>query len=85
MTPNNPPVLRQGPVKKASEYRQHAKECRALAVQAVSDEHRKQLAAMADTWDTLALEREKIAGKEDAHFSLPPVDPKAGAPRRTTH
>ena len=72
-------------MKKASEYRQHAKECRALAVQAVSDEHRKQLAAMANTWDRLAVERENIATKEDERCGPPPVEPKAGAPRRTTH
>jgi hypothetical protein len=47
-------------MKKASEYRQHAKECRALASQAFSEEHRKQLAAMADTWDNLADERAKL-------------------------
>jgi hypothetical protein len=72
-------------VKKASEYRQHAKECRALAIQAVSDEHRKQLAAMADTWDTLATERENIAAKEEARFGLPPGDPKTGLQGRRPH
>jgi hypothetical protein len=76
-------VQRQGPVKKASEYRQHAKECRTLAAQAVSDEHRKQLSAMADTWETLALEREKIAAKDSPEFvhSLPDAPPTA----RVTH
>ncbi len=50
-------------MKKASEYRHHSKECRALAVQAVSEEHRKQLLAMADTWDKLALERERSSNQ----------------------
>jgi len=36
-------------VKKALEYRQHAKECRVLAAQAVSEEDRQQLIAMAET------------------------------------
>jgi hypothetical protein len=71
-------------VKKASEYRQHAKECRALSTQAMSDEHRKQLTAMADTWDTLALERER-AGGQDEVFSPPQADPAPTPHRRTTH
>lgn len=61
-------------MKKSFEYRQHAKECRALATQAKSDEHRKQLAAMADTWDTLALERDKNAAKEENVFAPPPAN-----------
>ena len=70
------PRLRDKIVKKASEYRHHAKECRALANQAVSDEHRKQLSAMADTWDTLALERERAAAKDEANFvPAPSSDP----------
>lgn len=47
-------------MKKASEYLQHAKECRALALQAGSEDHRKQLMAMAETWDHLAGERAKL-------------------------
>jgi hypothetical protein len=81
MTPSVP-VSRQGSVKKASEYREHAKECRALAAQAVSDEHRKQLAAMADTWDSLALEREKVAAKDEVYFGTPPSEAKSGTHRR---
>jgi len=52
-------------LKKASEYRHHAKECRTLANQSVSDEHRKQLSAMADTWDRLAAEREPSLHDDD--------------------
>jgi hypothetical protein len=85
MASSSAPVSRQGSVKKASEYRQHAKECRALAAQAVSDEHRKQLAAMADTWETLALEREKVAAKDDVPLGPPPAETKPGPHRRTTH
>jgi len=43
-------------VKKASEYRQHAEECRALAKQ-MQGEQRDQLLEMARTWDRLAEER----------------------------
>lgn len=77
---------RSGPVKKASEYRQHAKQCRTLAAQAVSDEHRKQLSAMADTWETLALERERTAAKEDPNFVRSSADaPSTSAEPRVTH
>jgi hypothetical protein len=75
-------VQRQGPVKKASEYRQHAKECRTLAAQAVSEEHRKQLSAMADTWDALALEREKTAA-QNSDFASPGGN--AAVELRATH
>jgi hypothetical protein len=47
-------------VKKASEYRQHAQECRALARNAKADEHRIHLLNMADTWENLAVERERM-------------------------
>ena len=44
-------------VKKASEYRQHAQECRALAKHMPPGEQRDQLIRMAETWDQLAQER----------------------------
>lgn len=47
---------------KASEYRQHARECRALATKMHIGEHRDQLLAMASTWDWMAEERERKAG-----------------------
>ena len=46
-------------MKKASEYRQHAAECRSLAAGMPNDEQRDQLNAMAETWDRLAEERER--------------------------
>ena len=46
-------------MKKASEYRQHAEECRALAKQ-MQGEQRDQLLEMARTWDNLAADREKL-------------------------
>jgi hypothetical protein len=46
-------------VKKASEYRQHAIECRQLASGVVGTQ-REQLIEMAATWDRLAVEREEL-------------------------
>jgi hypothetical protein len=45
-------------VKKASEYREHADECRQMAARTQNDEHKAMLAKMAETWEALALERE---------------------------
>ena len=53
-------------MKKASEYRQHSQECRALARNAKGDEHRTQLLKMAETWETLAVERERMLLQEKA-------------------
>jgi len=46
-------------VKKASEYRQHAIECRQLAL-GVQGAQREQLIEMAETWDRLADERAEL-------------------------
>ena len=46
-------------MKKASEYRQHAEECRALARQ-MQGEQREQLLEMARTWDQLAADRSEL-------------------------
>ncbi len=46
-------------MKKASEYRQHAEECRTLAA-SVHGEQRDQLLEMAATWDRLAAERSEL-------------------------
>jgi hypothetical protein len=47
-------------MKKASEYRQHAAECRALAARMEGGEAREQLLRMAATWDQLARERASL-------------------------
>jgi hypothetical protein len=47
-------------MKQAAEYRQHAGECRKLALGAKTDEERQQLMAMAEAWDRLAEQREMI-------------------------
>jgi hypothetical protein len=44
-------------MKKASEYRQHALECRELAAKMDSGDQREQLMAMARHWDQLAADR----------------------------
>ena len=44
-------------MKKASEYRQLADECRALARDMANREHLSHLLSMADAWDQLAAER----------------------------
>lgn len=44
-------------MKKASEYRQHARECRELAATMESDAQREQLLEMADHWEKLAADR----------------------------
>ncbi|MGZ6015722.1 MAG: hypothetical protein ACXWKM_08240 [Phenylobacterium sp.] len=46
-------------VKKASEYRRHAEECRQLA-SGVQGALRDQLAEMATTWERLAAERAEL-------------------------
>ena len=47
-------------VKKASEYRQHAEECRILARQVPEGPQREQLLEMARTWDNLAQDRDRL-------------------------
>ena len=45
-------------MKKAAEYRLHAKDCRELASKASKQDQRDQLLRMAETWESLALDRE---------------------------
>jgi hypothetical protein len=51
-------------MKKASEYRRHAAECRQLAG-LMDGEQRDQLLEMAATWDQLAEERERLLRIEE--------------------
>ena len=46
-------------MKKTEDYLKHAKECRGLAKQMASGEQRDQLLKMAETWEGLAVERER--------------------------
>lgn len=50
-------------MKKASEYRLHAKECRELAASMESNEQRAQLLQMAEHWDKLATDRVALISK----------------------
>ncbi len=61
---------------KASEYRRHAAECRALAAAMASPDHKAQLIKMAETWDSMAAERERIARTEEATTFTPSIRPK---------
>ncbi len=60
-------------MKKASEYRKHAEECRAMANQMKPGLQRDQLLEMARTWDNLAIERSNLVRRhpelaiEDEH------------------
>ena len=50
-------------MKKASEYRQHAQECRALAGSMESAEQRALMLQMAEHWDKLAKDRVELIAK----------------------
>lgn len=50
-------------MKKASEYRQHAQECRDLAAKMESAEQREQLIEMAEHWERLAADRVALIEK----------------------
>jgi hypothetical protein len=57
-------------MRKVSEYRRHADECRALAALMPSGEQRDQLLAMAETWDRLAEDRGRtVASSESETFA----------------
>ena len=73
-------------MKKASEYRQHAQECRALARTTQTDDHRVQLLKMAETWETLATERERLLTEKDRlapDMALESRDPRLSMARET--
>ena len=51
-------------MKQAVEYRQHAAECRKLALGAKSEEERHQLLHMAQAWEQLAEHRDRVVAPE---------------------
>jgi hypothetical protein len=57
-------------VKKASEYQQHAEDCKALAAGATSPEHRDMLLKMAETWESLARNRESMVTRQQRIANL---------------
>jgi hypothetical protein len=50
-------------MKKASEYRQHAAECRTIAAQMDSLDQRRQILEMAEHWEKLAADRLELIGR----------------------
>jgi len=50
-------------MKKTEEYRAHAEECRALATRGDAAA-REQLMKMAETWESLAIDREKQIARQ---------------------
>lgn len=55
-------------MKTAAMYREHAAQCRSLAAQMERAEHREQLLAMAETWESMAEQREALLANEDRTF-----------------
>jgi hypothetical protein len=72
-------------MRKVSEYRQDAKECRGLAKQSRSAEHRQMLQNIAATWESLANDRirtaeglERIANRtEEPLYQFPLIRTRA--------
>jgi hypothetical protein len=68
-------------LKKASEYRRHAEECRQLIRTADTEEHRQLLMNMAATWEALAEEREeKLAAAAREGAATAPAGSEAPLP-----
>jgi hypothetical protein len=65
-------------MKKASEYRQHAEECRAIARSMIDDGQREQLLNMAETWEQLAAERDQDKPPRPPRLIFDPDDSKGG-------
>jgi len=57
--------LRVWPVQKASEYHLRAEECRAHAARLTDAEHKELLLRMAETWETLAMQREELVARRE--------------------
>ena len=68
---------------KVSEYRQHAKECRGLAKQSRSAEHRQMVQNIAATWESLANDRIKTAEGLERLPSWKKPHGRAASPRNT--
>jgi hypothetical protein len=65
----------EGAMEEASEYREHAAECRAIA-DTLDGPHREQLLRMAQTWDRLAQEHSAPASQPP--LVADPDDAKGG-------
>jgi hypothetical protein len=51
-------------MRQATEYRQHAAECRKLAMGARNEQERRQLLDMAAAWERLAMDRDAQMGRD---------------------
>jgi hypothetical protein len=60
-------------MRKVSEYREHADQCRTLARRAASPEHRDMFLNMASTWESLAEERIKSNARQERIANLETV------------
>jgi hypothetical protein len=66
------------PMKKASEYRGHADECRMMGRRAREAEHKVMLAEMAKTWENLASQRQEYVARLQRIAALEaPTSPEA--------
>jgi hypothetical protein len=61
-------------MKKVSEYREHAEECRTLARRSKSSADRDMLLNMAATWDSLADDRIRTAERQERLAKLEQMD-----------
>jgi hypothetical protein len=57
-------------MKKAEDYRQHARECRQMANRSCSPEQKQMLRKMADIWDFLAVDREAQVARQERLLAL---------------
>jgi hypothetical protein len=71
--------IREKLLKKAREYAHHGHECRVLARNAQSEDHRVQLLAMAEIWDRLSSDRARLLRQ---HPSLKRRDKRNANSRR---
>jgi hypothetical protein len=60
-------------MRKVSEYREHADDCRKLAGRAASPSHRDMLLNMSATWDSLAEDRIKSVARQERIANLETV------------
>jgi hypothetical protein len=51
-------------MRKVEEYLRHVQECRQLAASSSNEESRRQLLEMADTWDSLARDRQEQVARQ---------------------
>ena len=65
-------------MKDASNYRQNAEQCRAIARTLSDATQRQQLLSMAEAWDDLAAERESSKHAQQPALVADPDDAKGG-------